>query len=422
MKSMHLIHQLVPLCIPLFLMWGVWVNPLLADEFQNQREHRLAYKAQQELEQEDYQSCVELLQPYLAQHEQPAVTLFVLCAQAQSELGQEGAALGTYSQAAELYPENALILQNYAVTSYQVGRLQQAARLFERASAQGESDESEELLYQAAAVWFEAKEYSRAGQVMQSLLDRTKKPKTEWVELLVYSLVHERKWNQAESRLQHVVSQRPTDWKLWQLLAHVRSQQDDMLGAASALELAYGLNEPGKKKWRDLASMYAAAGVPMMGVKAMRKGLGDDPDAQHCWRMGQLYAQALRIDQAVKWMDRALVGKDKPDWHLDKAHLLYTHERFAQCREAARQAAETGCEKKGEAWMLVGYAAWQEQDWHGARQAFTRAENTEDTASRAASCLQTVERILKSERKIRLADVQTKLPLAAESQFDRVRN
>lgn len=397
-------------------------GPGFGAEFRNSAEHRLAYKAQQKLEQEEHQACVELLQPYLNRHEKPAATLFVLCAKAQSELDQTGDALDTYSRAAKLYPENSLILQNYAVTSYQAGRLHQAARLFERASGQGESDESEELLYQAAAVWFEVKEYSRAGQVMQGLLGKTKNPKTEWVELLVYSLVHAKKWDQAEDRLQHVISQRPDNFKLWQLLAHVRSQQDDMLGAASALELAYDLKEPDKKKWRDLASMYAAAGVPLMAVKAMDKGLGDEPDARHYWRMGQLYAQALRIDEAVKWMDRALAVKDNPDWHLDQARLLYTHERFARCREAARQAVETGSEQQGEAWMLAGYAAWQEQDWDGARQAFAQAKKSKQTASRAATCLQTVERILESERKIRLADVQTKLPLAAESRLDRVRN
>jgi tetratricopeptide (TPR) repeat protein len=397
-------------------------GPGFGAEFSNSAEHRLAYKAQQKLEKQEYAECLRLVEPYLVRHEQPAATLFVFCAQAQSELGRTKAALDTYSRGAKLYPENSLILQNYAVTSYQIGRLQQAARLFERASAQGEPDESEELMYQAAAIWFESQEYSRAGQVMQSLVGKTKNPKTEWVELLVYSLVQAKKWDQAEDRLQQVLSQRPANWKLWQLLAHVRSQQDDMLGAASALELAYDLKEPDKKKWRDLASMYAAAGVPLMAVKAMDKGLGHEPDAQHCWRMGQLYAQALRIDEAVKSMDRALAGKDDPAWHLDKARLLYTHERFAQCREAARQAVEAGSEQQGEAWMLAGYAAWQEQDWDGARQAFARAKKSKRTASRAASCLQTVERILESERKIRLADVQTKLPLAAESQFDRVRN
>jgi tetratricopeptide (TPR) repeat protein len=245
---------------------------------------------------------------------------------------------------------------------------------------------------------------------MHRLLSTAEKQKTEWLELLVYALIQEEKWIQAENRVHSLLSKRPNDPRLWQLLAHVRSQQKDLLGAASALELAYDLDQPEKKKWRDLASMYAAAGVPLMAVQAMQRGLEESPQPGHCWRMGRLYAQALRIDHAVQWMDKALSRKDNPEWHLEKADLLYAHEQYDRCREAAIRAAESSSGLRGRAWLLAGYAAWQAQDWIQAKEAFSRARQVEETAARAAACLQTVERILKYEQGSRLADSHSALP------------
>jgi tetratricopeptide (TPR) repeat protein len=122
--------------------------------------------------------------------------------------------------------------------------------------------------------------------------------------------------------VQSLIDRRTGDPELWQLLAHVRSQQGNILGAATALQLAYRLNEPGKMKWRDLAGMYAAAGVPLMAAKAMHKGLNQDPRSEDCWRLGRYYADALRIEKAVQWMDKALKQKDDPEWQMEKAHFL----------------------------------------------------------------------------------------------------
>jgi len=375
----------------------------LGAEFANQREHRLAYEAQQKMDHKAYRACRDLLQPYLADHEHPAPTLFLLLARAQTELGQKRAALATYSRAAAIYPNNALILRNYAVISQEMGRLSQAARLFEQSYAHGGSAE---LLYFAGAAWFEAQAYSRAARAVSRLINKTNKVKTNWVELLVYSLVRNKQWKQAEPRVQTLLARRTDDSDLWQLLAHVRSQQGNILGAATALQVAYSLNEPGKMKWLDLAGMYAAAGVPLMAANAMHKGLNQEPGPEDCWRMGRYYADALRIEKAVQWMDKALNQKDDPEWQMEKAYFLYVHGRYAQCREAALQAAGTGS-KQGEAWMLAGYAAWQEQNWLEAKSAFAQAKKREQTAVRAASCLQSVQQILDSEQKIRMLEMQT---------------
>jgi len=400
MKTMLCIHQKICLLFCLLLMGVSQANSLWAAEFANQQEHRLAYKAQQKMEEGAYQECRELIKPYIAAHDRPSAILFVQLAQVQTELAQDQEALKTYERAAKLYPDNVLILRNYAATCLQSGRLTQAARLLERAHAHNGSSE---LLYQAGGAWFEAEEYSRAAQAMQRLLQKTQKPKTEWVELLVYSLVRLQEWERAEARLQVLIDRRPNTSKLWELLASVRSRQDNTLAAASALEVAYAIDHPGKKKWRDLASMYAAADVPLMAVKALGNSLADNPGPEQCWRMGRLWVQALRIDQGIEWMDRALSQAEKPKWYLDKAHVLYSHGRYSLCRKSAIQAAKLDTELRGDAWMLVGYAAWQEQDWQGAKKAFAQAKEVQETASRAASCLQTMEQILKSEQEIRLA-------------------
>lgn len=389
------------------LCTGLDAAPAYAAEFDSPREHRLAYRAHKELENEDYEACLDVLSSYISENESPAATLFVLQAQAHSGLGQESKALATYARAAKLYPENELILRNYAVTSQQAGRMTQAARLFERAQAQGGDAE---LLYQAGAAWFQTKHYSRAAKVIQQLIARRAEPKMEWVELLVYSLIQDRQWRQAENQLRNLLHDRPGNADLWRMLAHIRSEQGDLLGAASALELAYDIGHAGAKKWRDVASMYASAGVPMMAVRAMRKGMGESPEPEHCWRMGRLYAQALRIDAAVEWMDKALARERRPGWLLEKAQMLYSHQRYAHSREAATAAAKAYPEVRGEAWMLAGYAAWQKQDWQTAKEAFALAAKVEETASRAAACLQTMNRILESQHKIRMADSSSGRP------------
>ena len=274
-----------------------------AAQFHNRQEHALAYKAQQDLEKGKPRECVHRISPYLAKEETPAATLFVLCARAQRELGRTREALSTYARAAGLYPQNALVLRNYAQTCLDLDRLSEAAEILERVFA---LEKDPKLLYQAGAAWYQAGRFQKAVLVLQRLLGTTQDRPEEWITLLTYSLVQDKQWEQAETLMHGLLQKKPQAAHLWRLLAHVRLEQDDLLGGASALYVAYSLNPPLPKKWQDLASLYASARVPLMAVQVLQGHKGDKLSAALCWQMGQLYAQALRLKSALDWMDRAL--------------------------------------------------------------------------------------------------------------------
>jgi Tfp pilus assembly protein PilF len=58
---------------------------------------------------------------------------------------------------------------------------------------------------------------------------------------------------------------------------------------------------------------------------------------------------------------------------LLKGDLLYEAKAFKAADEAYRMAARADCPRKGQAWLMAGYAAWQYNDLKASRNAFEKA-------------------------------------------------
>ena len=102
-----------------------------------------------------------------------------------------------YEKAHNAYPENAEMLKNYTVLTYETGNLLKAGRLFEKLyKLEGSKDKK--TLYQASGVYYQSENYNEARRVLKELLSSKGKIEPRWYEDMIAICIQTKDWKHAE--------------------------------------------------------------------------------------------------------------------------------------------------------------------------------------------------------------------------------
>lgn len=210
-------------------------------------EHKVLYQAWQLLDQGKPRQSLDVLDRSLSPKSAPA-QWFLLRGNVLLELNRDEEAGTTFSRGAQRYPEHERLQYNQAVTAYQTGRWEQAARSFVKAFELGRDPER---LFNAAAAWHQAGQNQQALQILDSLVQRV-----------------------------------PGRSRYWRLRARMYLEEQDLPRAASALEIAYALQDPDSSEWTELARLYQAMNAPLAAAEKLARAAGEKPRAtqmsRHC--------------------------------------------------------------------------------------------------------------------------------------------
>lgn len=227
-----------------------------------------------------------------------------------------------------------------------------------------------------------ARQWKKSAPVVRALVNQTKgEARVKWQETLlqIYLTIND---TDNALKLATVLSrQTPCQARWWKALVHIRLSRGDYSKALEDL-IIYGfltpLTQQEKKLFADLSLQLnlpaRAAGIyeTMLGETAAKENCsGRDKEVVN--RLVTAYRQSGREDKALALLNRFDPRANNPEFLLLKGDLLYETKDYKAADKAFRAAAQKNCSRKGKAWLMAGYAAWQYNDLIASRSAFEQA-------------------------------------------------
>ncbi len=363
------------------------------DERDFTREAQLALVAAQEcLKNENYASARAPLLEYLAtEPEEVPEVLYLMLASCWYLDKNPGEAQKVYSEGHSTYPENEDILYNYAAVSYELEEYNKAAQLFEKLY-DIKKEKDLETLYQAAVCYYTAEELDEAVRVFQKMIDLSEKPESSWFETIISIYIEKGNNDKAEEYILKALDIFPLKRNYWQLLASIRLDESDYTGAASALEIGYTIEPPGKRiEWANLLDLYSYLKVPLRIAKSLETLMEKDaPTEEDYIKISQAYADTFRVDEAVSFLDSVISKNPSKGLLFQKAKILYEARRNKEAIKAFDECLEVDPDN-GYIHVLKGFAAWDMEDWETTKEEFTIAEDFKEYRTQAKDVLAVIE-------------------------------
>ncbi len=355
-------------------------------------QQRALYEANQAMvEKKDFARARKILQDFLTAHPQKDhYLLHYALGLAWHQEQKIEAAAAAYEEALRLNPDHRPSCLNLAAARYEMNGFEAAGRLWEKAF-QLSAPQDSQLLYQAAAAYYQAREFGRSEAVLKRLIRDFKEPKKEWLRLLVHVLVDQKKLDQAEDLLSRFVRRFPGEADSWRLLAQVRLKRQEHLSAAAALEIAHALKPPRPEEWRALADVYFYLRAPLKGVWALKKAFGPEPTPAQCQELAVWLLEADRVDEALSYLERAISEKPTARLYLAKGQALYERGRYDEAIEPLEAAVRLKPDLHL-ANLLLGLSALEAGQLDLARKALERAAESKKHRAQARAALEVLAR------------------------------
>jgi tetratricopeptide (TPR) repeat protein len=303
-----------------------------------------------------------------------------------------------YCKAIEARPEDPDLLTNYAIASYMQENYKRAAEFFVKAFKLKEPKDAT-LLYKAGASYYQGEQYQEAKNALDRLKAHTDNLKKEWIELLVFTDVRLKYWDEAIDLLGELLQQEPEEAKFWKLLAHVKVNQGKYEDAAVNLEIAYQLKEPTRSELEGLASLYSYLNCPLKAADLLATAYDNNLNSKQTLQIARLYARGYMHDEAIR-LYRTILEQDTSEVAVkEMASLLYESARFQEVVSLIERAVQRYRLEDASLYLLKGYAAWHLKDWDTALSSFHMAKASNRHRSQAEGALKIISGLMEARTK-----------------------
>lgn len=306
-----------------------------------------------------------------------------------------------FEKAYEIDPTDDNALRNYAAMTYQTERFADAAVLFEKLY-EIEDPRKPRTLFNAASAFYQVEDLKNAKRVLERLLTLPVTPEPQWYQLIIEVSYALEQMADAERYILEFLTLNPLQSNYWSLLSQIRLDRNDLNKGTSDLEIAYRIEEPKRQnQWGNLGELYRYVRAPLMEARCMEKAYEGNDEPKGYIRIAKAYEDALRYDEALKTLNEGI--KKNPgsaDLLFEKGLLLYHAMRFREAIEAFRECVKLD-RKRGEAYTLMGFAAWSMKDWDGARSAFADASRIPKFSAQAKGAIESLDKLIEIRNEFR---------------------
>ena len=397
--GMNNIAVMVVSILVLCLSCTVWANE---GSGLGKREKVVLHKANKAMQNQDLQKARKIVRCFLKESSgEVSGRLYIFLGYTWYQEENSARAREVYKRGLEHAPENKELHRNFAVACYQTGKFEPAGKHFEQAyqlSKPQDQGPDYEFLYRAGTAFYQCQDYSRAKGVLQRLVSEAENVESDWLKLLTRIHFNLKEWKEAEQIVNMLLDKDPLNRDYWKMLSQCNIRQNDHAAAATNLEIAYCIREPDDPSgWEQLSNLYMYLNTPVEAAKCLQKSFSGDVSAQKHEKLADIYYKALRLDKALKYMDKALDKEETADRYLKMGNYLYENRQFARAIDAFGESAKLN-PANGRAYLLKGFAACEIDKWELAKRSFKKAGEFEDCSSSAQSGLAFVTDILKAKR------------------------
>lgn len=337
--------------------------------------------------------------------------------------GRLSDAISQFESAVDTKPDYTPAWLNLAKSCYDLNEFAKAGSCFQKAYEISE-EKKPEWLYYSASSFVAANDNRKALEVLHSLLVLHKDSiKLEWKEILVQAYLADdqphkalpyieelsektsgkkrKQWQEvllnqylslgmkkkAIDYAQWLTREYPLESKWWKCLAHLHLKENIYNKALVALTI-YGYLTPLSKQEKKLvADLNMTMDIPIQSTRLYEEILAERPDTGIVKRVAQSYMRRHMPGDALKWVEKGLLHVSDADLWMLKGNLLYEMEMYEEAMNVFETAAGI-MSRPGQAWLMMGYAAWKEGFIEISRQAFKRASKSlgQKDAAQSALC------------------------------------
>ncbi len=235
----------------------------------------------------------------------------------------------------------------------------------------------------------ELNDFPKALPYVMEAIKRSEKPNESWY-LLALSIRFERKeYAEAVELLRSMVAYWPNKAVNWEMLssAYMELKQDSNALATLMLSYQRGLVE-GEEKLLNLAKMNMFLEIPFEGGKILDAGIKSGAIARNQKNLELLlsaWTGAREFDKAIEVIDVLAPMVESGTYYWQRAQLFNEKADWTEVIASATQALERGGLKRpGEAYVLMGMAHAELQEYDRAVAAFEQAKKQGEDARRNA--------------------------------------
>lgn len=238
--------------------------------------------------------------------------------------------------------------------------------------------------------------WQRAVPLVRDLASQTRgKERIKWQETLLQIYLTTHDTEQARAYATALSREAPARAAWWKALVHIHLSLGRYENALADL-IIYGFLTPlTREEKKLLADLSLQVEVPARAAKMYESLLGDAPSDQKTGlllHLANALRQAGRPEKALALLERFDAIASDPDLLILKGDLLYEAKAYEAADDAFRLAARGNSPRKGQAWLMAGYAAWQYNDLEASRQAFEKAARFKGFRRDALAAIEQLER------------------------------
>ncbi len=230
-----------------------------------QTEATVFLHAQELYKQEKYHEVLQKLQSFVdGNHPHPfGVTVYGLSAMA---LKKNKLAIEVFEKGVSVWPNNAVLHQNFAVALMQDEKYMRAGDIFLETVELVKKDKlKSDMRHSAASAYYQAQAWKRVRPALGALANLSSKD-LQALKLAGGADLQLRNWGRAEETFERILVLEPDNRQIWQTLASVRMSRGNRVESAPAVEMAAFLEsheKHGEKESAEVryAARYAAANL-----------------------------------------------------------------------------------------------------------------------------------------------------------------
>ncbi len=220
--------------------------------------------------------------------------------------------------------------------------------------------------------------------------------KKKWQEILLYQYLTLKMDKKALDYARFLTRSHPTEPKWWKALSHIYLQRNLLEQGLSSLIIYSFISPLTSRETTLLGDLYLACDIPLKAAKAYEACLEYEEDSKEIQKkilqITRSYISGCEKEIALKWIEKGLAIKQDPDLLRIKADILFARKEYKKAYTTYGQLSKFK-KHKGLCHLMMGYAAWNEEETQKAKTQFIKASKFKKQRKSAQKALAQIKKI-----------------------------
>ncbi len=213
----------------------------------------------------------------------------------------------------------------------------------------------------------------KALPYIEELAEKTSgKKKKQWQEVLLYQYVSLQMKTKALNYAGWLTKKYPLEPKWWKALANLHLSENRYEKALVALTIYSFLKPLSEQEKKFMADLNLTLGIPIQAARFYEDIISKKMEPETTKRLVHSYLSLHNSQKALESIEKGLNHVSDDKLLMLKGQILYEMEKYREAMAAFEETTRKNPDM-GQAWLMLGYAAWNADDISKARHAFKNA-------------------------------------------------